>query len=397
MKSMLIIISAILLLVVPCRQTTARTLPYLKSSVLVGFEWTSQPHRFPGTHSDMHWETWASDDAIYCIDGDGRYFNSPSYFASLIKVTGTPPDHKIELVTQFRQYPIREATRGRKLRRYLCSPLSVDSTLYACLYDYDWNLPGLNPDDANDRTIIDAYSKHAGIAGIIVSNDMGKNWRNIPGPNDHPFFGQRYANLHFVNFGPGYTDVPQELGDYVYGISNDKNWESGDNLFLARVPRNKMLDRSAWEFFAGQKEGRPLWSKNEDDSQPVFTDPGHVGHSCMSFNKPLGRYLLAVFSDTCPHRENASLEEVLANWDATTELQIYEGEKPWGPWFLVYNENPWEGPQHAPYLPHLPTKWFSKDGLSGTMIYSGDWVHAKHPKGEYYAFMMRSFRLIKKR
>ncbi len=115
----------------------------------------------------------------------------------------------------------------------------------------------------------------------------------------------------------------------------------------------------------------------------------------MTYNAPLQRYLLSVFSDTIPHVETATVAETKA-WDKRTELQIYEGPSPWGPWALVYREEPWGGPLHACYLPHLPAKWMGSDGLSGWMLYSGDWVNDHYPKREYYGYMTRGFRLIPK-
>jgi hypothetical protein len=34
-----------------------RPLPYPRSEVLAGLEWTSEPHLYPGIESDMHWQT----------------------------------------------------------------------------------------------------------------------------------------------------------------------------------------------------------------------------------------------------------------------------------------------------------------------------------------------------
>lgn len=45
-----------------------RPLPYPPSSLLTGLTWTTQPHCYPGIHSDMHWQTWGADDALYCVD-----------------------------------------------------------------------------------------------------------------------------------------------------------------------------------------------------------------------------------------------------------------------------------------------------------------------------------------
>ncbi len=368
-----------------------RPLPYPPSEILAGLEWTSEPHLYPGIESDMHWQTWAADDSIYSVDGDGGFFGGKHYYVSLSRITGTPPNHRIDLVTQFRGLDIRQHSPAG-MQRYMCGPVAVGTDLYVCLYDYDWRLAGKDITKREEMLAVDRYSKHGGIPGIMLSRDAGKTWSDVPEKDTPRFLGPNYGNLQFIAFGPGYTGVPGELAGYVYAVSNDSNWESGDHLYLARVPRDKIPDRTAWEFFSGKAEA-PMWSKAEDAAKPIFRHPGHVGHSEITYNAPLKRYLLSVFSDTIPHLENATVAETKV-WDKRTELQIYEGPTPWGPWGLVYREEPWGGPDHACYLPHLPAKWLGSDGLTGSMLYSGDWVNDLYPKREYYGYMTRGFRLI---
>jgi hypothetical protein len=368
-----------------------RALPHPPSRVLTNLVWTSEPHRYPGIHSDMHWQAWGADDAIYAVDGDGTFPGTGNYYGSLSRITGTPPDHRIELITQFRELRVREEHTPEGLRRYFCGPLAVSTNLYVCLYDYDWRIPGKDVARKEDFLAVDRSSKLGGIPGIIVSRDGGKTWSNAPRKDTPRFLGPKFGNLQFIGFGPGYSRVPSEYGNNVYAISNDSNWESGDQLYLARVHRDRVLDRTGWEFFHGTPE-RPAWTKDEAAAKPVFGDPGHVGHSDMTYVPALKRFLLAVFSDTVPHREDATFRET-QTWEKHTELQLYEGPTPWGPWGLVYREEPWGGPDHACYLPHLPAKWLDADGLGGWMLYSGDWERAHFPKGEYYGYMTRRFRL----
>jgi hypothetical protein len=79
-----------------------------------------------------------------------------------------------------------------------------------------------------------------------------------------------------------------------------------DHLYSARVPRDKILERSSWEFLSGDAAA-PAWSKAESAARPIFRDPRHVGHSDMTYNPGLKRYLLSVFSDTVPHVETATV------------------------------------------------------------------------------------------
>ena len=80
---------------------------------------------------------------------------------------------------------------------------------------------------------------------------------------------------------------------------------------------------------------------------------------------------------------------MMKQWDIASELQLYESENPWGPVKVFHSEKPWGGPIHNNYLPQMPAKWISDEGLNGTIIFSGDYTR----DGAHYAFMNQSFKL----
>ena len=67
----------------------------------------------------------------------------------------------------------------------------------------------------------------------------------------------------------------------------------------------------------------PRESKSEEKNFLIFNDPGHVGHPTIAYNKILKRYILGIYSDVLPHRENPSPEE-WRTWDKAFEMQLYE-------------------------------------------------------------------------
>ena len=386
-----------------------RAMPYPESDLIASLEWSSKPFRYPGTASDMHWWTWGIDDAIYTVEDDGENFGGRYWYAHILKVTGMPPNHKVETVTDFEGYDFRQNIPKKLLLRYVCGLIAVDSALYVCLYDYDWNIPSkpapfdslykrmkrydpwvdIDSSIAGNVGFINKYSKLGGVAGIIKSVDGGKTWTNIPEENTPPLFSPAFGAPAFLTFGKGNTETPQHLAPYVYAISNDGSWETGDAVRMGRAHRDSIIYKDAWQFFGGlNNKGQPDWVRKEEAAKPILTDSGHVGHPTITYNKALDRYILLSFSDAVPHVEDAPLA-MMHKWDIASELQMYESKNPWGPWKLFHSETPWGGSDHTNYLPQMPSKWISNDGLTGSIIFSGDYTR----DGAHYAFMTQSFTL----
>jgi hypothetical protein len=363
-----------------------------RSSVFGGLEWLTASHRFEGTNSDMHWLAWTENGELFAVDDDGQNFGSPWNFANFMHVAGTPPEHTVSLVSQF---PELQRPHSPRCRRYVDGAVAVGNRVYVAAYDYDDLVPGLPV----GYGVVDLISPHGGVAGLMHTDDFGRTWQNVPskdvGPDDY-FLGSRFAGLSFVQFGPGATDIPDRFGNHLYALSNDSNWETGDHIFLARVPRDSVGDRATWEFFASPGEGaigitEPTWTREESHARPILRDPGRIGHPTMTYVPALQRFLLTYSTDAVPHTLNTPIDVAESTWVKQTELLVFESSTPWGPWGLIHHDPSWETP-HTPYLPQIPGKWLDADGLGGWMIFSGDYV-VPDCKGDYYGFMTRRFRL----
>jgi hypothetical protein len=114
---------------------------------------------------------------------------------------------------------------------------------------------------------------------------------------------------------------------------------------------------------------------------PVLTHPGYLGYVDMVYIAPLKRYLLLAWRN-----------KVKANPDTGSELIIYDAPGPWGPFTMVYHEDPWESIPLNSYNPRLPLKWFNPATLEGWMLYSGSWRDGGQTPA--YRIHVRPFKLI---
>jgi hypothetical protein len=155
---------------------------------------------------------------------------------------------------------------------------------------------------------------------------------------------------------------------YAYGL--DDNWAftgrvtPPTKLYLARVPNDRIQDRSAWEFFSGTAEA-PAWSPAIaqrvavlDDDRRVYTAPLNpmvqpqqmtvLAQGGVVYDAPLHRYLYT-------------------SWTEYT-FEFYEAPAPWGPWkrFLSkdYGVYPWFDDKNGGYATTVPSKFISADGLT---------------------------------
>ena len=79
---------------------------------------------------------------------------------------------------------------------------------------------------------------------------------------------------------------------------------------------------------------------------PVIPHPGYLGAVDMVYISSLRRYLLLGWRN-----------KVKADPDAGSELIVYDAPEPWGPFTIVYHEDPWESvelnPLQSPVAPEV--------------------------------------------
>lgn len=336
------------------------------SPVLRGIEWLGEeiPYPEPDKRGDTFPITWAADDNLYTSAGDPCWGEKGDGL-DVQCFTGDAPDYRIAKVNDMMDFR-GWGGEGPKPT----GMISVDGILYLALQ----NLTGTA--ERNDSVI--NYG-HGYDAHVLCSTDFGRSWRPSFSEIQQPMFpGRSFGAPAFVNFG---KDNAGARDGYVYAISGE-GWDNGSQARLGRVPANRIMEIEAWEWVHDfDVGGEPMWTAQFDGARPILSHPGYLGMVDMVYLAPIRRYLLLGWQN-----------KVKCHPDAGSELVIYDSPEPWGPFSLVYHEDPWETPHLNPYNPRLPLKWFDASRLEGWLLFSGSWRQAGQTPT--YRAHIRKFRLL---
>ena len=139
---------------------------------------------------------------------------------------------------------------------------------------------------------------------------------------------------------------------YSYSQDGPNAYHSFDQVVLARVPKDHITDRSAYEFLVRlDKSGKPEWTSDIDQRSPLFRLPGRCQRLDIVYNAGLKRYLMCV------------------GFNHSSGWGIFDAPEPWGPWTTAFYTDDW-GLDHT-HGYRLPSKWISTDGKTMYLIYSG--------------------------
>src|SRR3954451_4005878 len=166
----------------------------------------------------------------------------------------------------------------------------------------------------------------------------------------------------FLNFGRDYAGARDGFV-YVYSPDGDTAYRPADRIVLARVPKGRIKDRDAYEFFkAPDGDGRPTWTRAIGERGAVFAHPGRCYRSGVTYDAGLKRYL---WVQTLPGTEEKAADTRFAGGFA-----VYDAPEPWGPWTTAFFTEKWDvGPGETA---SFPTRWMSADGRTVHLVFSGD-------------------------
>jgi hypothetical protein len=300
--------------------------PYPPSGHILRVEWAPAAEivrQAPG--SDNFPITWGDDGRLYTAYGDGWGFEpklTEKLSLGLSVISDSPP----RIFGENLRSPSIEQKGDGLSGRKASGLLMVDGILYL-------------------------MARNAGNSRLAWSRDRGRTWTWSTWTFDVSFGAPT-----FLNFGRNY-DGARDRFVYLYSHDSDSAYKPANVMVLARVPKDRMTDRSAYEFFEGLEEGRPRWTADVSRRGPVFTFPANCYRSGITYNAGLRRYLWSqTLPDTDPRFAGG--------------FGIYDAPEPWGPWTTVFFTERWDvGPGESS---SFPSKWMSADGRTVHLVFSGD-------------------------
>jgi hypothetical protein len=295
------------------------------------------------SRGDLWPACWGADDMLYMANGDGKGFGRSSHDIVVNRVSGSPYDNPPKLWGDALAWSNQVANKwsGPDFNRKPTGMLCLGNDIYVAVQD-------LQKQTFNDPLA----------ASISVSHDGGWSWIKTSQPM---FTDKVFTTIFFLDFGRGSENA---FDDYVYAYGIDGSWGGAQDLYLARVHKTAVQNRSQWMFYDGISGGAVQWTSNIAEKDSVLHAPffssGFVSQGSVVYNSYFNRYLYATWtgSDQC-----------------CAVHQLYEAPAPWGPWTLRMNTSyppTWTTTFHGGYATTTPTKWINPNGRV-MMLQSNFW------------------------
>jgi len=266
--------------------------------------------------------TWGDDDAQYTSYGDGWGFEprtEKKLGMGFAKILGPAED--------YRGINIRSAAErvgdGRNSLK-ASGMVMVNGVLYL-------------------------WGRNAANARLLWSNDRGKTW-------EEGFqMATSFGSPAFLNFGRNYSGARDNFV-YTYSQDGPSAYDSDNQVILARVAKDKIRERAAWEFLQNvDANGHPAWTGDIHRRGATFVNPGGCQRIDVVYNPGIKRYLMTL------------------GYNHDGGWGMFDAPEPWGPWTTVFHTggsgDSWGIAGTHGY--HLPAKWISRDGRTMTLLFSG--------------------------
>jgi CubicO group peptidase (beta-lactamase class C family) len=298
-----------------------------QSNVIRDIHWAPVETIVKKAQGSDNWPiTWGDEDKLYTAYGDGQGFEpmlKEKLSLGLARISGDPPEFTGENLRAPTAEQKGDGQRGKKASGLLM----VDGVLYL-------------------------WARNAGNAQLAWSDNHGATWTWAEWK-----FTTSFGCPTFLNFGANYQGARDGFV-YIFSPDTDGAYERVDRMVLARVPKEKIRERDAYEFLEELDiNGQPKWTRDVAQRGAVFEEKGRCYRSSISYNAGLKRYLWV--------QTGLGTDTRYAGGFA-----IYDSPEPWGPWTTAYHTDAWDvGPGETA---SLPTKWMSADGRTVHIVFSGN-------------------------
>jgi hypothetical protein len=347
--------------------------------------------RVPSVGDNWHM-SWADDDRQYVSLCDGSGFPGlprADYNSRCYAIAGDPPGVRFDYLPG---YPTLLTEHGSRAvnRYYNYGILALDGAIYQFL-------------STPNRPFAEPLPRFAGVK-LIYSPDSGVTWCNQDGStpvrwepwdernHDNMLFfeepGEPFSLLTVLQMGQNYE---HNRDGHVYIYAPNGNVEGTMNqTVLCRVPKDRILHRDAYEFYAGPRpDGSAQWSPRIEERAPVHTFPAgwvnrimhhpYAWHPSVVYYPATGEYLMANWG--------MGIDEGGDWFGKPSYLGFWTAPQPWGPWTQVHEEQAWMPGHDAnarAYQPQVSPKWIAADGRSFWLV----WTDFQLLDGgrPYYAF-----------
>jgi inosine-uridine nucleoside N-ribohydrolase len=329
---------------------------------------------------------WAADDSQITPMCDGSWLGIKQYHNHLYRIVGGPDKFLREDIPNYPDF-------SPKLGSWFgYGVVSVDGILYSVV----------------SKTPGPSWSGPFRGIKLLKSRDNGETWCRVDrhgherklGPLDSArnevnpeemFFLEEFGLPHqtqmaypfsFVDFVKCGKDNAAARDDYLYIYSPEGAY--AHSLCLARVPKDKLGIRDAWEYFVRYQGSQATWTSDikQRGYAHVFPEKSQDGNHfgwyswipSVVWNQGLGVYIM-VNGGTYGGRTMSSADkDYYDRWMHTRSgsLGFWYSRNPYGPWQQFSYTDYWtvDDSQNRTYQPSLSPKWISQDGKDMVLIWS---------------------------
>lgn len=331
--------------------------------------------------------TWGADNSQVTSMCDGNWLGTNhSYHNHLYRITGGPEDFAREDLPNYPDFS------GEAGSWFGYGVVSIDGVLYCAVSKTpgpSWSGPfrGIkllkSSDGGNTWCRVDRYGNERRLGPLDdAHNEVNADEMFFLGEFGIPHQEQVAYPFSFVDFVQHGKDNSAARDKYVYIYSPEG--AHAHKLLLARVRKDKIGVRKAWEYFVKYKGTRPTWSSNiqKRGAVHVFPEKSQDGNCfgwyswlpSVVWNEGLGLYVMVSGGTYAGRGMSTSDKDYYDRWmhTCTGSLGFWYSKKPYGPWHEFYYADYWtvDDSKNLTYQPKLSPKWISQDGREMVLIWS---------------------------